>query len=191
MRGRRPIERRVPAHRRGFTLIEVVLSMFLLLVGSTAILAMLSFGAGTARTAGLRSEATAALPAVLLELEETLFPLVLDEDGFEQAGEPIPARSGLPVPGHEALTYAYQTTPVPTPDGAPALEYVVDVTIAWREGGNERTVTHTTLLLREVPFGERLRQRFVEGREPLTLQEHEAALARARAAAETPSETSP
>lgn len=164
----------------GFTLIEVVLAMFLLLIGATTILGMLSFGAGSARTASLRSEATAALPAVVMELEETLFPLVLDEAGIEVAGEPIAARDGLTVPGYPELAYSYRATPLPTEGELEPFEYVVDIEISWREGGEQRSVNHTTILLREIPFGERLRQRFVEGLEPLTWEEHQAALRAAR-----------
>ena len=172
---------RVPAAARneadaGFTLMEVVLAMFLLLLGSTALLGLLSFGAGSARTAVLRAQANASLPAVVAELEETLFPLVVDEVGFEYAGAPVPKRTGLPVPGYPQLSYDYECFPMPTEEeaeaGVDALEFVVEIAIAWREGGQRRAIEHTTILLREVPFGERLRQRFVQRLEPLTEDEH-------------------
>ncbi|MFT5690018.1 MAG: prepilin-type N-terminal cleavage/methylation domain-containing protein [Planctomycetota bacterium] len=163
----------------GFTLIEVILAMFLLLVGATTLLGMLSFGAGTARTANLRSDATAALPAVLMDLEETLFPLVVDEEGFDSAGIPIPERNDLEVPGYPDLSYGYRATPLSEPDAVRDLEYLIDVVISWREGGNRRSIDYQTILLREVPLGERLRQRFVERVEPLKQSEHEDMLRRA------------
>ena len=45
------------------------------------------------------------------------------------------------------------------------LEYRVDVTLAWQAGGVRRARTFTTLLLREIPFGERMRRLFVEQEE--------------------------
>jgi hypothetical protein len=43
------------------------------------------------------------------------------------------------------------------------LEYRVDVELSWKSGGVQREKRFTTILLREVPFGERLRRRFVDG----------------------------
>ncbi len=153
--------KRRPTSASGFTIIEVVLAMFVLLIGMTTILGLLSFGAALSRTASLRAGAANAIEAVMADLEETLFPLVLDERGEEVAGEPraIVAR---PVPGHATLVYS--ATATVNPDDP--LEYRVDVEIAWPAGGAQRSRKFSALLLREVPFGERLRTRFVEGVEP-------------------------
>lgn len=150
----------------GFTLVEVVLAMFILLIGMTTILGLLSFGAALAKTAELRTGAANSIDAVLADLEENLFPLVL-VDGVEAAGEPrdITAR---PVPDHPGLVYSARATPRPVDDrtlGRP-LEYRVDVEVTWSTSGTKRSRAFSTILLREVPFGERLRLRFVEGVEP-------------------------
>jgi hypothetical protein len=145
----------------GFTLVEVVLAMFVLLIGMTAILGMLSFGAGLSRTASLRGGAAAAIDAVVTDLEESLFPLVLDANGDEVAGEPRDVE-GRELPGHPGLLYRTRSTPNPENP----LEYRVEVEIEWAVGGTTRSKRFTTLLLREVPFGERLRARVVEGRKP-------------------------
>jgi len=156
------LTRSTPAPRTaGFTLIEVVLAMFVLLIGMSAILGLLSFGAALSRTASLRAGAANSIEAVLSDLEETLFPLELGEDGVERAGEPRTI-ADRPVPGCPGLTYTTRATP--NPDDA--REYRVDVEISWASGGTTRRKQFTTLMLREVPFGERLRQRFVEGKAP-------------------------
>jgi hypothetical protein len=41
-------------------------------------------------------------------------------------------------------------------------EYRVDVEMTWSSQGVRREKRFTTILLREIPFGERLRRRFVE-----------------------------
>ena len=149
----------------GFTIIEVVLAMFVLLIGMTTIIGLLSFGAATARTAQLRAASANAVTAVMADLEENLFPLVLVE-GFEVAGEPY-VFVDRPVPGHDDLTYSAHAVPNPDQADLPggANEYRVDVQIQWKSQGAQRTRDFSTLMLREVPFGERLRLKFVEGYE--------------------------
>ena len=159
--------RRASHARGGFTIIEVVLAMALLLIGMTTILGLLSFGAAMARTAPLRSGSANAIEAVLADLEEGLFPLVVGDDGREVAGEPLPVVD-RPVPGHPGLVYSAEAFPDPDPDAKGAagpLEYRVDVEISWAVAGAKRSRTFTALLVREVPFGERMRRRFVEGGE--------------------------
>ena len=155
---RRPSRRR-PGLSAGFTLVEVVLAMFVLLIGMTSILGLLSFGAALARTASLRSGASNSIEAVVADLEETLFPLLLDERGDEVVGE---ARDVVKreLPGYPGLTYSTQSTPNPENP----LEYRVYIEVEWAVGGTTRSKRFTTLLLREVPFGERLRTRLVERR---------------------------
>ena len=80
-------QREIGGERGGFTLVEVVLAMFILLLGMSTILGLLSFGAAMAKTAALRTGAANSIEAVLADLEENLFPLVL-VDGEEVAGEP-------------------------------------------------------------------------------------------------------
>jgi hypothetical protein len=135
--------------------------MGVLLIGMTAILGLLSFGAALSRTASLRSGAANSIEAVVSDLEETLFPLELDDAGDEVAGAPrdVKAKS---MPGHPGLTYSTSSTQNPENP----LEYRVDVEVNWAVGGTTRSKRFTTLLLREVPFGERLRTRIVAGREP-------------------------
>ncbi len=152
---------RSPRARAGFTLVEVVLSMFVLLIGMISILGLLSFGAALARTAALRGGAANAIEAVVTDLSETLFPLELDARGDEHAGAPRDLVDQA-LPGYPGLTYDTHSTPNP----ANPLEYKVEVEVRWAVGGTTRSKRFTTLLLREVPFGERLRARLIEGKKP-------------------------
>ena len=148
----------------GFTIIEVVLAMFILLLGMTSIIGMLSFGAAMSRTATLRTGAATSIEAVVADLEEHLFPLVLVDDR-EVAGEPLDIVDRS-VPGHPGLVYSATAVPNPADTRPTPLEYRVDIQITWSSSNRKRSRTFTTLLLREVPFGARLRQRFVEGLTP-------------------------
>jgi hypothetical protein len=146
----------------------------------SSILGLLAFGAAMARNAALKSAGASAVEAVVADLEESFFPLVRDEESGEwQVGEPAPV-SARAVPGHPGLTYSARGVPDPldrdTPGGA--LRWKVAVEIRWLAAGEERAKTFTTLLLRQVPFGERLRRELIQ---------HEAA----PAAAATPGTKTP
>ena len=145
--------------RAGFTLLEVVLAMGILTLGMSALLGMLTFGAALTRTAALRAVSAAALEAVMEDLEAGLFPL--EEDG--SAGEPaeIVDRS---LAGSKDIIYSAKARPNlegPTTSTGEPLQYRLDVTVSWSSGGMRKAKQYTTLLLREVPFGERMRRRFL------------------------------
>lgn len=139
--------------RSGFTILEVVLAMGILVLGATSILGMLTFGAALTRTAQLRAAAAAATEAVLADLERALFPY---QDG--ELGEPVELRD-RPVPGAEFVVYSARAEPNP----AEPRQYRVRVELSWSTGGVKRTQDFSLLVLRELPFGERLRRELIEG----------------------------
>ena len=156
--------------RAGFTIVEVVVAMGVLLLGMSSILGLLSFGAALSRAAELRTVGSSVVAAVVADLEERLFPLESD-DPFAPAGAP-PAEVEGALPG--GVRYVARTTPLAgdpraagagpaQPEGL-ALEYRVDIEVTWQSSGELRRRQFTTLLVREVPFGERLRRKFIEGR---------------------------
>lgn len=145
------------SRRGGFTLIEVVLAMGILVFGMSVLLSLFTFGAAVTRSSALRTASAATVEAVLADLEESLFPL--EPDGT--VGEPGEVVD-RPVPGAPGVVYS--ATATPNPDDP--LEYRVDVELTWDSGGVRRATSFRTLLLREVPFGERMRRRFVGGPPP-------------------------
>jgi prepilin-type N-terminal cleavage/methylation domain-containing protein len=167
---------RAPRPRAGFTLVEILAAMMILLLGMASVLGLLAFGAAMARNAALKGAGASAVEAVVADLEETFFPLVRDEStGDMRAGEPAPVKD-RPVPGNPGLTYSASGVPDPlddTPGGA--RRWRVEVVIRWTAGGEQKTKTFKTLLLRQVPFGERLRRELLHGDPPATSEgAHEA-----------------
>ena len=150
------------APRAGFTIVEVVVAMGLFLLGMTCILGLLSFGAALTRTAALRNEGASAVEAVVADLEERMFPLIADGKSLS-VGPPVDILN-CPLPGRPEVTYSAKATPDPTEKDYPggALEYRVDVTVAWKSAGESKQKKFTTLCVREIPFSERLRRQFVE-----------------------------
>jgi Prokaryotic N-terminal methylation motif len=139
--------------RAGFTIIEVVLAMGILMFGASAIIGFLTFGAATTRQAQLRTTAASSLEAVIADIDRNLFPY---EDG--ELGEPVEFKE-REVPGAPGVVYSAKAAA--NPDFP--REYRVDVELSWQSAGVQRSKEIQLLRLREVPFGERLRREFVEG----------------------------
>ena len=147
-----------PSGRAGFTIVEVLVALGILLFGMTAVIGILTFGSALSRTALLRTSAATASQAVVADLEETLFPMVAGgtlADG--DAGPPIEVVE-RPLPSMPDVVYSARARENPSR----SLEYRVDVEMTWRAAGVRRAMRFTTILVREIPFGERLRRRFVE-----------------------------
>ncbi|MFT6110985.1 MAG: hypothetical protein ACJA2W_003914 [Planctomycetota bacterium] len=147
--------------RAGFTLIEVLLAAGLLVAGMSMILGVFNFGSAMSRTAELRSLASGTVEAIMHDLEETLF--LVNDDGT--IGEPR-AIQDRPVPGREGVVYSVTTIANlksidPEEAGLGAglpMEFVVEVSVQWQSSGVKRTESWTTIMLRELPFGARMRR---------------------------------
>ncbi len=139
----------------GFTILEVILGMGILLIGMTAIIGLLTFGAALTHASQMRTAAANVSEAILADLDESLFEL--EEDG--SVGEPQDFED-RPLPGFEGVTYSVKTQANPDePD-----EYRVDVAMKWESGGVLRSQEFSTLMTREVPFGERMRSEIANRR---------------------------
>ncbi|MCA8981473.1 MAG: hypothetical protein KDC14_15695 [Planctomycetes bacterium] len=138
--------------RGGFTLIEVMLAVGILVFGAAAIIGMLTVGAAMTRTAELRTSAASSLEAVLDDLDHQLFRL---EDGELTGPHDVIDRAVPDAPG-----VVYSATAVQNPDRP--KEYVVDVHLRWEAAGVQRSKRFQTLKLKEISFGERLRREFIE-----------------------------
>ena len=153
-----------PGAEQGLTLIEIVVAMGILLLGMSAILGLFSFGAALARTAEMRTIGSSTVEALVADLEGTLFPASFDaETGSWILGEPQPIEN-RPVPGYPSVLYSASAfaNPDQPARGGRALEYKVEVTMRWKSGGEDRSRRFTTLLLRELSFGESMRRHFVQ-----------------------------
>ena len=140
---------------RGFTLLEMLVAMGLLTVGLTSILALFSFGAALLRTSRERERAAIAVEAIRADLAAGLFPL--EPDGT--VGD-APAVEDRPVPNDPRLRYSARLEESP---GLPG-EVRVEILLTFREKGKSRSEVYRTILLKEVPFARRMRERGTGGR---------------------------
>lgn len=152
-----------PTNRAGFTLLEVLLAAGLLAIGMSMILGLFNFGSALSRTAELRSVTSGTIESLFHDLEENLFPF----NDAGEVGEPQTFEN-RPVPGLPGVVYSVDAVPNPESnalvDGEPVgmpREWLVTVTVRWQSAGVRRTESWSTIMLREVPFGARMRRRFV------------------------------
>ena len=138
--------------RSGFTLLEILLSLGVLVIGASPLLGILTFGAALTRSAQLRTSAASAVDAIQADLDRHLFPV---EKGVVQDPVPIVERAVPNAPG-----VVYSATPYLNPENE--REVRVDVEVQWRSGGVLKKKKFTTLKLKELDFGERLRREFIE-----------------------------
>jgi prepilin-type N-terminal cleavage/methylation domain-containing protein len=136
---------------RGFTLIEVLVAMGILVVGVTSILGLLVFGAAVERTAERRSEVALAAQQVVADLQSSF---TLSEDG--SISDPPSLQMERPVAGHPTLTAKVELKSNPSMPG----EYVAWVRIGWLERGQLRFEEFRTILQREAPFSRRVEVEF-------------------------------
>jgi hypothetical protein len=138
--------------RAGFTLLEVVLAMGILLLGLSVVLGLLSFGAALARTSAMRTTSAQAVEAVLADLEETLFPL--DENGEAGVPEAVIERK---LPGNAQIYYSARPVLLPIDAASVVEEYHVAVELGWTSSGIAKTARFESVFPRQVPFGARQR----------------------------------
>ncbi|MFN0207573.1 MAG: prepilin-type N-terminal cleavage/methylation domain-containing protein [Planctomycetota bacterium] len=133
--------------RRGFTLVEVLVAMGILVIGVTSILGLLVFGAALERTAERRSETALAAQQVVSELQNSF---VMNPDG--SVPEPPSLQFERTVPGHPKLTARVEIKKNPEAVG----EYFAVIRIGWLERGELRFEEFRTILQREANFKNRV-----------------------------------
>jgi uncharacterized protein (TIGR02598 family) len=128
---------------RGFTLVELLVAMGLLMMGMTAVIGLFAVGLDQLRDARVRADAGDALPRILDDVEGRLFDAVsrslnaqaLDFQSAGSAGEVLPEqlthKEELRVPGLDDLRYAYTAQRIPGRE----LQYLTEIRVDWRIRG--------------------------------------------------------
>ena len=132
----------------GFTLLEMMVAMAILVGGLTALIALLTVGVSTRRSAELRQQAVWLADRVIHEVEQEAFDNIWILG--EGAGE-IPDRGPNPVDEVPGMTY---TVRFHTTEEAPDL-VLAEVRIRWSEQGEEMAESFERVLFRQEPFSRR------------------------------------
>ena len=145
--------------QRGFTLVEMIFAVGILVFGLTALIGVLTVGVSTRRTAELKSRASLAADGVVQHLQEE----VLSDPRFALGAEKAPGKPGDalppivldPLPGSPGLSARVELT---RSESDPDL-LLAEITIAWRERGEAISERFFRIVAREVPFARRVSSR--------------------------------
>ncbi len=141
---------------RGFTLLELIVALGILVFGATALIGALSLGVGTRRGTEMRARASILADQVLHHVERDLLAQHPIPEGWQSVDD-------LVVPGER----------VEVVDGFPGMEYsvsfassperpdivLVTVRIGWRDQGEDQGQVFQRLLPRAVPLSRRVEDR--------------------------------
>ncbi len=128
-----------PKQPKGFTLIEILVALFVLLIGLSSAFAL--FAAATAMHKRATDQSTAAI------MSDSIFSQV---ESKLTAGVEITriARTNADLPGYEGYKYDLELIPVDENEN----EIFVRLTILWRKQGRARSQVFSTILNRHIPF---------------------------------------
>ena len=141
----------------GFTLVEMLVAIAILMFGFSSLIALLSLGVSTRRSAELRNQAVWAVDAVLHDLRHgALLAQEWDEDGTPV---PLPPVTVAPIPGYPRLRaevrFGY--------DAAEPELVVATIAVQWSEAGTVMAEEFRRLLVNDVPFPRRVAGRIATG----------------------------
>jgi len=135
---------------RGFTLVEMLVALGILLVGITSLLAAMSSSVAQRRTADARHELTALCEAALLRVQH--------EAVRAPDGNPSPLQLEFvpmvdqPAAGFPGMTWSATAT---VDDTMPTL-WLVRLTVKWLEEGENASAEFLRVIPRQLPLRDRV-----------------------------------
>ncbi len=144
-----------PLHRSsaGFTLVEMLAALGILLFGVTALLGALSASVGQRRTTEARLAASALCDEAVLRIQcEAARPRA---GGDSELDLELATLDDQTSPGFAGMTWSAATV---TDENRPDL-WLVRITVRWFEGGDETSEEFLRVLPRQMPLAARVRLR--------------------------------
>lgn len=140
----------------GFTLLELVVALGILVFGATALIGALSLGVGTRRGTEMRARASILADRVLLHVEQDVLSQQPIPEGWESPDElAIPQERVEAVDGFPGMEYSVAFTTSPErPDVV-----LVTVRVAWRDQGEDQGQVFQRIVPRAVPLSRRVEDR--------------------------------
>lgn len=135
-----------PQVQAGFTLVEMMVALGILVMGMTSLIGLFTAAVSTRYSAELRSRAAAVAEEVLRDIQEDV---LARDDGLEPE---IPSLGPQPVEGMPSMRYRVDFIIDPE---QPDL-VMAEVRIGWSEQGAQLEQVFRRILPREQPFRERV-----------------------------------
>lgn len=138
---------------RGFTLVEMLAALGILLFGITALLGALSSSVGQRRTTDARLAAAALCEEALFRIQaEAVRPRAGGETELDLE---LATLEGQTAPGFPGMSWSAK---VVTDDDRPEL-WLVRLSVHWLEAGEETGEEFLRVVPRQMPLAERVRRR--------------------------------
>ena len=139
--------RRSPTRsERGFTLVELMLAMAILVFGVTALAGSLLTGVGMRRGSEMRFRATALVDYAIQDIQEKVFPRCQDPS------EPLAGFTREDPPGYPGMKYTVEFIEDLERPGV----VLAKIKVSWRDQGEFIGETFRRILLRCDPFSRRV-----------------------------------
>ena len=124
---------------RGFTLLEVIISLAILVLGLSAILPLLAVGTTSLKNGTDQTMVSLIAPHITARIQERLYelnPPPLKDQEYVEVGR----------------TYKYDATFTPLDrDDQARMAFIVKVTVRWDENASQHSESFSTILLRRTP----------------------------------------
>ncbi len=130
----------------GFTLVELMVAMAILVFAVTAIADSLLTGVGMRRGSEMRFRATALVDYAIQDIQEEVFPRSQDPS------EPLAGFTRVDPPGYPGMNYTVEFIEDLERPGV----VLAKIKVAWRDQGELVGETFQRILLRRVPFSRRV-----------------------------------
>lgn len=125
--------------KAGFTLLEVIISLAILVLGLSAILPLLAVGTTSLKRGTDQTMVSLIAPHITARIQERLYeinPPPLKDQEYVEVGR----------------TYKYDATFTPLDrDDKDRMAFIVRVTVRWDENAAQHSETFSTILLRRTP----------------------------------------
>ncbi len=129
-------------NRKGFTLLEILISIMILAVGIVAVLPLFAVGTQSHKRAIDQTHASLIAPRIAARIQENLL-----------WNNPSDIRDGLFV--EYGTSYRYDATFTPlgmgTDDPLAAAAFLLQVTVKWAVSGEDHLENFETIVLRKIP----------------------------------------
>jgi len=133
----------MPRSSGGFTLVEILVALFVMLIGLSSVFAL--FAAATALHKRATDNSTAAI------LSDCIFSEVATQLTSGVQVEKI-RKYNAAFPGYEGYKYDVELVAIDMEEEQNANEFFIRLTIRWQKQGRERNQVFATIINRRIPF---------------------------------------
>lgn len=143
---------RRPDRQAGFTLVEMLFAIGILMFGITSLIGVMSVGVSTRRTAEQRVRSAYTVDSVVHRIEQELMAAIAYDPMAEDDGLDLPELERQHSEDYGGIQYTVQLSADPD---YPEL-VLATIRVAWLEQGESYAQVYRRLVRRQQPFSQRI-----------------------------------